>query len=262
MNLRVRSPNPPARDLLRLIGRRAWVLAAAWSLGHGSAAFGELWGYVDERGDAHFATRQLDSRYRLFFNGRSSLDAPSADELASADAFRRSALYQRVVHSPNLERFRPLIEHHARSVGLEPALVEAVVAAESGFDPDAVSAKGAYGLMQLLPQTAARYGVVSDARRGAAQKLLDPALNLRIGARHLHDLLVQFDNDVPLALAAYNAGEQAVLQYGNRVPPFVETEGFVREVERFRSVFSPPAPPSKRIRLSLPRKGSADASIR
>jgi soluble lytic murein transglycosylase-like protein len=121
---------------------------------------------------------------------------------------------------------------------LDPALVKAVVAVESGFDPAAVSPKGAFGLMQLLPDTAARYGVIGDSKRSAAQKLLDPAVNLRAGTHYLHDLIVQFADDVSLALAAYNAGEQAVLHYGSRIPPFAETQEFVRLVEQFQRLFT------------------------
>jgi soluble lytic murein transglycosylase-like protein len=137
---------------------------------------------------------------------------------------------------------------------LDPALVKAVVAVESGFDPAAVSSKGAFGLMQLLPDTAARYGVIGDSKRSAAQKLLDPDVNLRAGTHYLHDLIVQFADDVSLALAAYNAGEQAVLHYGSRIPPFAETREFVRLVEQFQRLFSPPPPAPSRLRLKLPDK--------
>lgn len=232
------------------------ALAAACALGWTVGAQADLWGYVDEDGVAHFATEALDSRYRLFFKGASTLDAPDAGERAEAisdEAFRRTAIYQRTVNHPNLKRLSPLIERNARAQSLDPALVKAIIAVESGFDPSAVSAKGAFGLMQLLPETAARYGVVADPRRSAAQKLLDPAINLRAGTHYLHDLTVQFANDISVALAAYNAGEQAVLRYGSRVPPFAETREFVRLVEQFRRLFSPPPPsPPSRLRLKLP----------
>lgn len=220
----------------------------------------DLWGYVDADGTAHFATEALDARYRLFFKGGSTLDAPNADARAEAlgdEAFRHTATYQRVVNHPNLRRLLPLIERNARSQSLDPALVKAVVAVESGFDPAAVSPKGAFGLMQLLPETATRYGVTADAKRSVAQKLLDPEINLRAGTRYLHDLVVQFADDVSLALAAYNAGEQAVLDYGSSIPPFAETREFVRLVEQFHRLFTPPQPSAPpRVRLMLPgRRG-------
>lgn len=241
------------------------ALAAACALGYTVGARADLWGYVDEDGVAHFATEPLDPRYRLFFKGASTLDAPDAGERAEAisdEAFRRTAIYQRTANHPNLTRLSPLIERNAREQSLDPALVKAIIAVESGFDPSAVSAKGAFGLMQLLPETAARYGVVGDPGRSAAQKLLDPAINLRAGTHYLHDLTVQFANDISLALAAYNAGEQAVLHYGSRVPPFAETRDFVRLVEQFRRLFSPPPPsPPSRLRLKLPaRRGSPDGA--
>lgn len=233
-------------------------LAAACTLGGAAAARADLWGYVDDNGAAHFATEPVDSRYRLFFKGGTTLDAPDAGERADAirdEAFRRTAIYQRAVNHPNLKRLLPLIERNARAQSLDPALVKAVVAVESGFDPAAVSPKGAFGLMQLLPETAARYGVSADSKRSVAQKLLDPSVNLRAGTRYLHDLLVQFANDISLALAAYNAGEQAVLHYGSQIPPFAETREFVKLVEQFRRLFSPPpAPTSSRLRLKLPGK--------
>jgi len=236
-------------------------LGAVVALGCACPAWADLWGYVDDKGVAHFATEPLDSRYRLFFKGGSTLDAPDAGERAAAvsdEAFRRTAIYQRAVNHPNLKRLLPLIERNARLQSLDPALVKAVVAVESGFDPGAVSPKGAFGLMQLLPETAARYGVVGDPKRSAAQKLLDTAVNLRAGTHYLHDLIEQFADDVSLALAAYNAGEQAVLHYGSRIPPFAETQEFVRLVEQFRRLFSPaPPPPPSRVRLKLPDKRAA-----
>jgi len=231
-------------------------LAAACTLAWAAGASADLWGYVDDNGVAHFATEPIDSRYRLFFKGGTTLDAPDAGERAEAirdEAFRRTAIYQRTVNHPNLKRLLPLIERNARAQSLDPALVKAVVAVESGFDPAVVSPKGAFGLMQLLPETAARYGVSADSKRTVAQKLLDPSVNLRAGTRYLHDLLVQFANDISLALAAYNAGEQAVLHYGSQIPPFAETREFVKLVEQFRRLFSSPPPPtSSRLRLKLP----------
>ncbi len=233
-------------------------LAIACTLSWAAVARADLWGYVDDNGAAHFATTPLDSRYRLFFKGGSTLDPPDEGDRAEAisdEAFRHTSIYQRAVNHPNLKRLLPLIERNARAQSLDPALVKAVVAVESGFDPAAVSPKGAFGLMQLLPETAARYGVIGDPKRSAAQKLLDPAVNLRAGTHYLHDLVVQFSDDVSLALAAYNAGEQAVLHYGSRIPPFAETQEFVKLVEQFRRLFSPPpaAAPS-RLRVKLPGK--------
>lgn len=244
--------------------RIAAGLAAACTLGWTGGAAADLWGYVDDGGVAHFATEPLDSRYRLFFKGGTTLDAPDAGQRAEAirdEAFRRTAIYQRAVNHPNLKRLLPLIERNARAQSLDPALVKAVVAVESGFDPAAVSPKGAFGLMQLLPETAARYGVSADSKHSIAQKLLDPSVNLRAGTRYLHDLLVQFADDISLALAAYNAGEQAVLHYGSQIPPFAETREFVKLVEQFRRLFSPTSPPSTSSRLRLKLQGKRAQAV-
>ena len=113
----------------------------------------------------------------------------------------------------------------ARRHGLDPALVLAVVSVESGFRPEAVSPKGAQGLMQLMPRTAASLGV-ADA--------LDPEQNLDGGARHLGQLLDRYGGDLTRALAAYNAGEGAVQRHGG-VPPYRETRAYVKKVlERYR----------------------------
>ncbi len=216
-------------------------------------AHADVWGYIDEQGRPHVATEKLDDRYQLFFKGRSSADivapAPAVDE-----AFTQSAIYRRVVDHPNVKRFDPLIARQARRHGVDAALVKAVVAAESAFEPDAVSPKGALGLMQVIPETAERYGVADDRKRTVAQKLLDPAINVDVGTRYLRDLLALFADDVALALAAYNAGENTVLKYDRKVPPFPETREFVSLVRQFHALYRPPPPPPKPSRITIPRK--------
>lgn len=115
---------------------------------------------------------------------------------------------------------RRLVGDTARAFAVDPKLVDAVVQVESGYNAHAVSPKGAMGLMQLIPSTAARLGV---------QNPFDPAENVRGGVTYLSDLLKRFDGNVPLSLAAYNAGEGAVLRHGG-IPPFAETQDYVRKV--------------------------------
>ena len=224
----------------------------------------DVWAYLDAQGRPHFATRQVDARYQLFFKGSSSLD-PVAPDAAAADAraaLARRPLYRRVVDGPNARRFAPLLERSAAAFGLDAALLKAMVAVESAYDPAAVSDKGAVGLMQVLPETGMRYGVAPDARRTVAQKLADPALNVSIGARYLRDLLAMFGDDRALALAAYNAGEQSVRQYGNRVPPYAQTQDYVALVRQFETLYRPPPaarPPQARPTLDLPGKRAAAA---
>ncbi len=120
------------------------------------------------------------------------------------------------------------IRSAARRYAIDEALIRAVIHVESAFDPRAVSAKGATGLMQLMPLTARRFGV-TDAK--------DPVQNIHGGAHYLRVLLDLFHGDLRLAVAAYNAGEGAVMKYERRVPPYAETRGYVRLVlERYREL--------------------------
>jgi soluble lytic murein transglycosylase-like protein len=120
-----------------------------------------------------------------------------------------------------VRRFAPIVARAARVHGVDEALVHAVIFAESSYDPDAISPAGASGLMQLMPATAAQYGV---------RDLFDPAQNVSGGVRLLRDLLDRFDGNVELALAAYNAGAYAVIRAGNRIPPHRETVAYVPKV--------------------------------
>ena len=113
---------------------------------------------------------------------------------------------------------------------MDPALIHAVIAVESGYNPSARSSAGAVGLMQLMPGTAKRYGV---------KNRLDPAQNIHGGARYLRDLQVMFDNNLQLVLAAYNAGEEAVRKYGRRIPPYRETAAYVPKVMQLYRKYRP-----------------------
>lgn len=118
-------------------------------------------------------------------------------------------------------KYNQTVEDAARTYGLDSALLYAIISAESGYNRKTVSRKGASGLMQLMPVIAKHYGVVD---------LLDPVQNLRGGAKYLRDMLLLFNNDMSLAVAAYNAGETAVVRYGNRIPPYRETMNYVPRV--------------------------------
>ena len=96
--------------------------------------------------------------------------------------------------------------------------------------------------MQVIPETGERYGVAADATRTLVQKLRDPAINLRVGTRYLRDLLVLFANDLELALAAYNAGENTVKRYNNTIPPYPETQQYVKLVQQFLAFYGPGTP--------------------
>ena len=131
--------------------------------------------------------------------------------------------------------FARLIHAAARDAALEPALVHAVISVESAYNARARSHKGAIGLMQLMPATAARYGVRDPSK--------SPEENLRAGTLYLRDLIQLFDGRIDLALAAYNAGENAVLRHGERIPPYAETLKYVPAVmQKYREWREPPAP--------------------
>ena len=123
-------------------------------------------------------------------------------------------------HPARVGRYRDLVEQVADKYDLNPDLMHAIISVESGYNPKAVSNRGARGLMQLMPATGKRFG---------GRQLSDPKQNLEAGARYLAYLLDKFDNRLTLAIAAYNAGEGAVQRYGT-VPPYKETRNYVAKV--------------------------------
>ena len=149
-----------------------------------------------------------------------------AIESGSVGAYRYDARY-RLADANDPRPYAREIAVAARSAAIDPELIHAVVAVESGYRPAAVSNKGAVGLMQVLPETARSYGV-NDPR--------DVAGNLQAGARYLGALINRFDQRLDLALAAYNAGEGAVRQHGNAIPPYPETQQYVPAVlQKYRA---------------------------
>lgn len=141
---------------------------------------------------------------------------PSADNLAFGPI---AAPARKIPAIPSA--FKDMVEDVARQYELDPNLLHAMIKVESGYNPRALSAKGARGLMQLMPATARRFGV-SDA--------FDPRQNVRAGAEYVQWLLKLFKGDVELALAGYNAGEQAVIRAGYRIPANGETRNYVPKV--------------------------------
>jgi soluble lytic murein transglycosylase-like protein len=191
-------------------------LAAALTVAAPAAA--DIWGFVDERGAAHIASYQVDERYYLF-----KKEAPPASETLPEhpDLAGLPAVSDGRINLEQRRQLAPLVGAVAKEHGLDAALLHAVITVESGYNARALSPKGAVGLMQLMPDTAERYAV---------RNIWDPRDNLRGGARYLRDLIALFKDDLPLALAAYNAGEAAVIQAGNKVPPYPETRSYVPRV--------------------------------
>lgn len=237
-------------------------LMTALALLASQPARADVYGYIDENGLAHFAAERLDDRYVLFMKGAAvaggsddkgdgAIELP-ATTLPDADAYinatkrdvldnagMRQRLVRAVLQHPNVPTVEPLIRQAASKHGVDPAFVKAVIAAESGFNPQAVSPKGAIGLMQVIPATGERYGVTGDARRTTAQKLSDPKTNIATGVRYLSDLLRMFSGNLELVLAAYNAGEGAVQKHGNDIPPYAETQNYVKTVLQFYRYYNP-----------------------
>jgi soluble lytic murein transglycosylase-like protein len=179
-------------------------------------AHADIYGFVDEHGNAHFSDVKMDSRYKLYMKTKPAPAVAPAAAPASA-APRAVAVRTPKAHA----RYAELIARVAKEQQLDPALLHAVVTVESAYNPRAKSPKGATGLMQLMPDTAKRYGTTD---------LTNPLENLRAGAKYLRALLGMFDNNLRLVLAAYNAGEGAVARAGNRIPPYPETRAYVPRV--------------------------------
>ena len=176
-------------------------------------AAANIYAFKDEKGVTHFSNLpHLDKRFKLVYK------IPTASNLRP-NAW--SASGPRVV---DIEKLVPIIAEAARAHGLDAKLIHAVIRAESGYNENAVSSKGAVGLMQLIPATAQRYGVVNS---------YDPTQNIAGGTRYLRDLLKMFNGNIELALAGYNAGENAVIRAGHRIPPYPETMAYVPKVLSF-----------------------------
>ncbi len=133
----------------------------------------------------------------------------------------RSPIRTFAVNSENRRLFRSQIQQIALKHSLDYQLIDAVILVESAYNPKAVSPKGAMGLMQLMPATAERFNVADP---------FDPADNINGGARYLRWLMQRFDGNLQLVLAAYNAGEGAVARNGNQIPPYAETQTYVKRV--------------------------------
>jgi soluble lytic murein transglycosylase-like protein len=168
--------------------------------------------------------------YRLNTGRDQALSATAQSPVAGGDVRPDAAPSSRFADRP----FASLIAAAAREAALDPALVHAVIAVESGYNATARSPKGALGLMQVMPDTGLRYGVRHTA-------LLSPVDNLRAGTRYLVDLMELFDKRLDLVLAAYNAGEKTVQRYGLRIPPYPETQNYVPAVlARYHQWREPP----------------------
>jgi soluble lytic murein transglycosylase-like protein len=174
----------------------------------------DIYAYTDPGGITHFTNVPDDPRYQLVIRAPQDAapDGSHVDSKRAATWLARSSSYDAA------------IRRAAVGACVKPELVRAVIVVESGFNPRAISRRGAIGLMQLLPATARRYG---------AFNAFDPEQNIRAGARYLADLIERYgEQRLELVLAAYNAGENAVEKYGQHIPPYRETRAYVPNVMR------------------------------
>lgn len=203
-------------------------------------AWADVWGYVDDRGVAHFAAEPPDDRYELYFKGAQAVDRSTNTPRGVTVPTHTPRLLAFFEVSPHYKSVQHVVRDSAAQHQLDEELLKAMIATESGFDPQAVSPRGAVGLMQIMPATAERWGVSGDAQSSIEFKLTDPVLNIRTGARYLGHLLKLFSGRLELALAAYNAGEGAVQRAGNRIPNIRETQNYVKTVLQLYAMLRPP----------------------
>ncbi|MFQ5659914.1 MAG: lytic transglycosylase domain-containing protein [Gammaproteobacteria bacterium] len=171
-------------------------------------AHADIFKYIDKHGRIILTDKPKNSRYKRLIRTWKGWEEQKS-RIATEDFYK------------NKKKFTATINYYAQRYRLPRSLLHAVVTAESAYDPNAISRAGAVGLMQLMPDTARRYGVRN--RR-------NPAANISGGSRYLRDLLKMFNYNLALALAAYNSGENTVKQFGYKIPPYRETRNYVRKV--------------------------------
>jgi len=187
-----------------------------------AAAAEQLWMYVDGRGVAHFAAREVDSRYqRLLGSGPA---VPRVDGKSGST----DKLLVWLEIAPEVKATQRWVKEAARAQGLDAELLLALIAVESRFDAAAVSPRGAIGLMQIMAASGDRYATDAERARPAPERLRDARTNIHTGARMLSDLLRRHGR-VDHALAAWNAGEVPVRRHGG-LPPIDETRAHVHQV--------------------------------
>ena len=188
----------------------AFVSAALFVL----PAVADIYKYEDKDGTLHFTDAPTDRRFKVFMR-----------DIKKDKKLRTTFKLMECARDP--KEYEPIINSCALEYGVDKSLVKAVIQAESGYNPNAVSRKGATGLMQLMPRTAQDLKVSNS---------FDPSENIRGGVRYLKFLLDTFKGDVALALAAYNAGLSKVAQYRG-IPPYEETRNYVGKVLSYRKSF-------------------------
>ncbi len=190
------------------------IILVGCILGSSLESRGDIYRYEDEDGVVHFTDAPTDRRFKIFMR-----------DIKKDKQLRRAFKLPGYAQDP--AQFEPLIDSCAVQYGVDKALIKAVIHAESGYNPNAISPKGAQGLMQLMPKTAQGLKVRNS---------FDPEENIRGGVKYLRFLLDTCKGDVSLALAAYNAGLSRVAQYGG-IPPYQETRNYVTKVLSYQKSY-------------------------
>jgi len=194
------------------------LLAAA------AASHAALWGYVDGSGIAHFADHQVDSRYSPVL-----AEKGAASEKVPGKTSAPGSILTWLEIAPEVKRVQPWVREASSRHGVDAELINALIAVESGFNDKALSPKGAVGLMQLMPLTAQRFMPKGVAPTKLAERLAEPRTNIAVGARLMAELLKRHRR-IDVALAAWSAGDGAVLRSGGEVPAIDETRAHVHQV--------------------------------
>lgn len=215
---------------VRLSMRSRIIFLLMPMLGYGTHLHANVWKYVDANGVTQFTNQPPGHSAQLIIESSAITSTDRAvrqDDTPDVTAHRALAVMNA---SPAYHAAQGSLTAASLQHGVDYELLKAVVVAESAFNANAISHKGAVGLMQIMPATARRYGVQSEPGSTVANKLIDPDLNIRTGTRYLADLLRMFGGETELAVAAYNAGEGAVTRAGNRIPNYKETQQYVKKV--------------------------------
>jgi soluble lytic murein transglycosylase-like protein len=203
--------------------------ALAFGLVFAAPAKAQVWKYVDDQGVTHF-TNEPVTRGELIIAAEPKPVARSTTGLGALPEDQALRTLNFVESQTTYKDTQAQLMAAAQTHGLDYALVKAVTATESAFNPNAISHKGAVGLMQIMPATATQYGVRPEPGISVSQKLKVPDVNIQVGTRLLADLFRLYPGRVDLVLAAYNAGQGAVSRAGNQIPNYRETQNYVRKV--------------------------------
>lgn len=173
-----------------------------------TSSFADIYKYEDESGVIHFTDTPTHKGYKLYL---------------------RTGFFHVKDYKDYFKKYDSIIYNYANTYGVDYPLIKAVIRAESGYNPKAISRKGAMGLMQLMPETASLF---------ECENPFDPESNIRTGIKYLKYLINYFNGNLSLAVAAYNAGPKNVIKYGYQIPPFSETKNYVKKVMEYYRMYS------------------------